>query len=161
MNYKLCTKCQVVKPVNQKHYYRNKQTKSGFASYCKVCMKFLIKKYYAAYPERANNSSKRWRDNNLGYYQKYYKNNALKRALNTRRYRVKNIEKAKARDKINTLIKLKKIIKESCQYLNGQCRGRLEAHHENYNNPLNVKWFCSKHHALADKVGRLVFKLNI
>lgn len=34
----------------------------------------------------------------------------------------------------------------------GSCKGRMEAHHEDYTAPLTVVWLCRRHHALLTKL---------
>lgn len=35
------------------------------------------------------------------------------------------------------------------------CGEKAQAHHEDYSRPLDVKWLCKKHHAIADKKRRI------
>ncbi len=48
----------------------------------------------------------------------------------------------RARGKLNHAITDKKIIRLSCEV----CGMKAEAHHNNYDKPLEVKWLCFKHH---------------
>ena len=50
-------------------------------------------------------------------------------------------KRIKARNILNHAIRDGKIKRLSCF-----CGKKAEAHHDNYNKPLDVKWFCFKHH---------------
>lgn len=51
-------------------------------------------------------------------------------------------KKANTRAYTHVLIKRGKILKEGCEV----CGSEAEAHHEDYNRPHEVKWFCRPHH---------------
>jgi hypothetical protein len=59
----------------------------------------------------------------------------------------RNPEKRKAHIAVANALRDGKLEKGPCQLTwSGSCRGRIEAHHEDYSKPLEVLWFCSKHH---------------
>ena len=35
-----------------------------------------------------------------------------------------------------------------CEQAGPDCKGYICAHHEDYRKPLDVRWFCSRHHRL-------------
>lgn len=53
------------------------------------------------------------------------------------------LRKKKARDAVNYAIRSGKMHKGACKYCG--CSD-VEAHHLNYNQPLNVVWLCKEHH---------------
>lgn len=57
-----------------------------------------------------------------------------------------NREKHLARMKIYYQVKIGKMKKGNCEYAN--CSNPVEAHHEDYSKPLEVRWVCKKHHEL-------------
>lgn len=63
-------------------------------------------------------------------------------------------KRAKARSILNHYLRDKKITRPKCQI----CGEKSEAHHDNYDNPLDVKWLCFKHHRLYHKIGNKVFE---
>ena len=66
-------------------------------------------------------------------------------------YRYKrNPIKIKARRALEYACKKGIIIKQPCEVCNDK-KSRIEAHHEDYGKPLEVKWFCPKHHREADR----------
>ena len=61
----------------------------------------------------------------------------------TKRYRQNNYFKIKARNAVQKAIKAGELEKGGCEV----CKSKnTEAHHDNYSKPLEVRWFCKKHH---------------
>ena len=38
------------------------------------------------------------------------------------------------------------LIPGNCARVSAECHGRIEGHHENYDEPLAVVWLCARHH---------------
>ena len=54
--------------------------------------------------------------------------------------------KARARWAVNDAKKLGRIAPGPCERASADCRGALEAHHDDYAAPLAVRWLCRRHH---------------
>lgn len=105
----------------------------------------------------ANNEYyKKWLLKNKNKVKKYQKEYQIKwRKLNNEtlnklqlEYKKRNKLKVKARYLLRSAMKFGKIEKSSfCENnLTSKCKGRIEAHHDDYDKPLKVKWLCRKHH---------------
>lgn len=145
MKTKKCFKCGLVKPVSE--FYEHSQMADGYLNKCKECTK---------------KDSRENRDRNLEYYREYdrnrfYKNGHRKRS---QKYNELNPIKAKAHTIISNAIRDGRINKpESCSIC-GKSDSRIEAHHSDYNKPLDVIWVCkSCHwdiHRLLNKMERAI-----
>ena len=175
---KKCSHCQGVKETTS--FHRNKSTKDGFQEHCKQC-----RAEHHLKPEVRENDIKRCRewviDNKQQHKRvsKIYRiKNSIKLAENKKEYYEENKEvllakqkeynerqlsdlvirkRYQARWKVNNARRDGKIQREPCNY--PDCKHietRIEAHHWDYNKPLEVVWFCAKHHKLADKIQRLI-----
>lgn len=148
---KTCIICQKNKPKTQ--FYKNKKHKDNLMSLCKSC---FILKY------KNNKASADYRSKNLDYFRKYsnkYSHTEKGKLLakkSRKKYYLKYKDRILCRSILNNAIQKGLILKQSCIYPNGKCRGRIEAHHWDYNKPLDVVWFCSKHHVLADKIQKFI-----
>lgn len=60
MKNKQCTKCKAVKSVSE-FYYKNKQLKNGYRSWCKVCESAALAARRKANPEKAKAISQRYK----------------------------------------------------------------------------------------------------
>ena len=58
------------------------------------------------------------------------------------RYRERNPEKRKARNAANNALRDGKLKRRGCEV----CGKRAQMRHEDYSKPLEVRWFCRKHH---------------
>lgn len=58
----------------------------------------------------------------------------------------RNPEKRKAHVAVSNALRRGKLVKGSCAQEGPDCSGRIEAHHEDYDKPLEVTWLCSRHH---------------
>lgn len=83
------------------------------------------------------------------YHSEYIKKWTLKNKHKILEYskkaRLNNPEKYKARYMLNSAVKSGVVKKEPCINCGDL---KSEAHHENYNNPIDVIWVCRKHHLL-------------
>jgi len=106
--------------------------------------------------------NKRWRENrnkrkekgvlnvtkmSREYYSKKNKEWSLSNREKIRDYareaKQRNPEKARARMLLNSAVKSGKILKCNCKVCGSV---KSEAHHPDYNNPLDVVWLCRIHH---------------
>jgi hypothetical protein len=76
------------------------------------------------------------------YNRKYRQAHMEEHAENVKRYRRRYPEKAYVAGVMSNAFKTGKLTKEPCE----MCGGDAEAHHEDYDKPLEVRWLCRVHH---------------
>src|SRR5690349_8591122 len=54
--------------------------------------------------------------------------------------------KLRARWRVKYAIGTGKLQRGPCEKEGDGCKGRIEAHHDDYSKPLDVRWFCQRHH---------------
>lgn len=126
---KTCNKCGIEKPIND--FYKCKSMKDGHLNKCKECTKKDVHSY------RKNNIEKiRAYDRERGNRQKpeYLVG-----------YREKYPNKYSAHNIVNNAIRDKKLFKKPCEVCGTE--EKIHAHHDDYLEPLNVRWLCSAHHS--------------
>lgn len=120
---KTCTKCKKQK----KEFWANQ-------NWCKECFSEYHKKAYKKNKAKHLEKQKQYRKT------KTYK---IKHRKDSRLNYKRNKEKVICRAKLNYAISTGKIEKKPCQVCGVL---KTEAHHDDYAKPLEVKWFCTKHH---------------
>lgn len=86
--------------------------------------------------------ARKWRENNKEK-KKAYDSAYKKEYYKTYNKRPLSILKHSCRKKTRYAVKTGKIIKGTCAVCNAT---KVEAHHTDYSNHLNVTWLCKKHH---------------
>ena len=74
---------------------------------------------------------------------------AHKRTEYSRTWRQKNPEKYKAQNAVNNAIRDRKLTKGTCEECGSE---EVEAHHDDYSKPLEVRWLCVKHHGFTRRI---------
>lgn len=127
---KKCRLCGQTKQIIE--YYEHPQMGDGHLNICKVCIKEGARK------RRLDPAH---REKILAY----------DRARGSRQdreylkqYRKKYPKKYKAHCLINNAIRDKRLFKEPCEVCG--TKERINAHHDDYAKPLNIRWLCSAHH---------------
>lgn len=130
---KICAGCGVEKPRDA--FYDGRRL-------CKTCLSLARKEEYWADPEaaraKARNqpSAKRfakyvreWREKNPGKQRAYYQ-----------RWAAKNREKQRAHSLVRNALRKGTLQRQPCE----QCGAteRVQAHHDDYAKPLEVRWLC-------------------
>jgi len=59
-------------------------------------------------------------------------------------------KKARARWATRYAIKTGRLVPGPCEMAGLECHGKIEAHHDDYRKPLDVRWFCRRHHLKID-----------
>jgi len=152
LHQKQCFKCEEIKSIDE--FYKHKQMGDGYLNKCKECTKKDVKNvrknrfdYYKNYDKQRNSlphrvkarrdyaQTERGKEVTRKSHEKYYK---------------KCPEKHIARIILNNAVRDGKIMKPlTCKCGN---TGRIEAHHEDYNKPLDVVWLCVPCHRSLHKV---------
>ena len=99
---KKCNKCKLEKELIE--FYKNKTSKDGYRSECKLCKNSIAKNYYKNNKEIFEKYSKDWRNNNKEYIKEYNKtyneNNKEYLQESSKKWRDNNKEAIKEKDKI-------------------------------------------------------------
>lgn len=72
------------------------------------------------------------------------------------RDKAKHYDKMRARWAARYALKTGRIRKGRCYLAGPDCDGQIQAHHDDYSKPLQIKWLCRSHHVAADKRMRSV-----
>lgn len=112
-----CTICKKQKPLTD--FHKKKRMKFGHSQRCKECHSDYNKSFFAV-------------RKGLGYRADYFK-----------KYRNNNILKISAKVKVRSALHNGTLVRMPCEVCNAI---KTEAHHDDYNKPLNVRWLCHKHH---------------
>ena len=134
---KTCSKCAVEQPLS--NFYKSKLGKGGLQSRCKSCIGATHRDWRKKNLDRRAQYISQWRKESGGEYIKsirqWEKNNPAKRRAHT------IVKSAKKRGLL---------IPKPCE----KCgEHKVEAHHDDYNKPLEVRWLCKRcHWALHSKL---------
>lgn len=91
-----------------------------------------------AYREQQKERYKQWADKNRGNPKRLQS-----RIRSAKTYYANHPEKAKAKRMVRTEIEAGRLVRQPCEVC-----GKLpvDAHHDDYSQPLKVRWLCRKHH---------------
>ena len=106
----------------------------GVPQRCKECHKAKVRAwYYRTLPERSAYEARRFKEpsrkENLLEYQ--------------RARRKRSPEKNRARNAVSNAVRDGRLVRKPCEVCGSVM---AQAHHEDYAKPLDVRWFCFKHH---------------
>lgn len=114
---KMCTKCRTDKETTG--FHKDRTRKDGLKNWCKECMKEF---YYM--------------------YRRTKRGKEAHRA-ESKRNRLKYPEREKTRQLTGSYIRSGRLIRKPCEVCSGL---KVDAHHDDYSKPLNVRWLCRRHH---------------
>ena len=126
---KKCFKCGDEKPLNE--FYKHSQMADGYLNKCKNCTKKDVhhRRHFTEARERILEY-----DRKRGNRQNY---------IDVKKYRELYPKKYKAHAMVNRAVRAKKLFKEPCEICGNI---NVNAHHDDYDKPLNIRWLCSVHH---------------
>ena len=125
---KRCFKCKKKKDISE--FYENKRMADGHLNKCIAC---------------AKNDSTKHRNNNIEKIRKYDRERGNRQTPEyLREWREKYPNKYKAHNMVNNAIRDGKLFKKPCEICE---KDNTRGHHDNYLEPLNVKWLCAACHS--------------
>jgi hypothetical protein len=130
---KTCFKCDTFKPLDE--FYPHPRMADGHLNKCKECTKRDVKTRYDEKPEMV-----------VAYERERARtpHRRAKAAEYLRTFRARYPEKNRARQLISAALRTGKIERRPCEACGST--DRVEAHHDDYSRPLDVRWFCFTHH---------------
>lgn len=136
---KLCIECGVEKDIAE--FYRHKQMADGHLNKCKPCIKAAVNAHRLANIDRFR-----------AYDRARAKNPARAKdaAAVTKRWRKADSRRLAAHNAVARALKAGKIEAKPCEWL-GCVSTETYAHHESYDKPLTLVWYCQPHHKARHK----------
>lgn len=131
MKKKRCFKCEKTLPLSE--FYTHWNMTDGRLGKCKECTKDDVRSRYIELGGRAEYEKARQRT----------PQRRTKKLEYQRRARARHPERNRARAKVGYAVRTGKIAKKPCE---GCGSPVVQAHHEDYSKPLDVKWLCFKCH---------------
>ncbi len=147
---KTCKDCGARKPLDG--FYKHPQMADGRLNKCKKCVKARVKRY-AAENSDVIKEKDRERDklpHRVEARRAYQKTEAGKAAMAraNKAWQDRNALKRAAHIIAGNAIRDGKLVKQPCEECGAK---KVEAHHEDYERPLDVIWLCRKHHIARHK----------
>ena len=147
---KIRTKCGKEKELTK--FSKCKRGKEGLQYKCKECCAKYNKKHYQKNREVIYERIKQYKQTEAGKEvhkiakKKYRQTEAGKEAERRycQNYRKQNPEKNIAHSVVNHLIRYRKLERRPCEICGSIIN--IDAHHDYYGKPLEVRWLCRKHH---------------
>lgn len=128
---KECCVCHAVLPISE--YYPYSKDKSRPMAYCKNCHKLRMRQATLKYADKRKAAR--------AIYRMRPKVKAREMATTKKMYSLYR-EKQLARMKVYNAVKNGKLKRLACW-----CGDiKVQAHHDDYNKPLEVRWLCRRHH---------------
>lgn len=113
--------------------YQVTEAMSNSGSYrCPKC----ASKYAVEYARKNREKKRQWNN-------KYSSSKSAERAKKTAAYRAKYPERYAAHNAVHTAIRNGTLVKQPCEICGSI---NAHAHHDDYKNHLDVKWYCHAHH---------------
>ena len=148
---KVCKACGCEKPATE--FTRKKPAKDGLQTCCKPCRAAEQRAYRLAHPEQVSETLRRYREKRSpGGNWLAKKTPEERRAIHRERSRKRRALyplQASAWRKVETAVKWGKLKRPAACEACGKA-GAVEAHHDDYTKPLDVKWLCDPCHGKAD-----------
>lgn len=98
----------------------------------------LQRECYHRGPEKALERTKDWNRRNRS------RKNATSQA-----WRERNKHRWAAQQAVRFMVLAGALERGPCEHAGPDCRGDIQAHHEDYSKPLDVRWLCAHHHRAA------------
>lgn len=147
---KRCPTCGETKPVED--FGKNRARRDGVGSHCRPCTNARTAAYAAKHPEKAKARGATWKMTHPGAaaakQRRYRTAHPETVALVSPHDRRIHPERVSARKKLHHALKTGRVIRpDGCE----ECSQpkRVQGHHPDYNQPLNVRWLCSSCHKLV------------
>lgn len=141
---KTCFKCGELKPLDM--YYVHKMMADGHLNKCKECTK-----KDTGEREKRKFQDPEWREKELDRhrekakrYREECKPSKEENKVTSKKWQQNHPTKRKAHNLASSAIKCGRLIKRPCEICGNL---KVEAHHDDYEKPLSVRWLCKTHHA--------------
>ena len=133
MTQKECFKCGETKPLDD--FYRHAQMSDGHLNKCKDCAKVDVRNHRLDNPERvrAYDNQRARLPHRKALRDKHY-----------RKFETHHPDKKAAHVALGNAVRDKRIQKRPCAFCGNN--SNLEAHHHDYEKPLDVTWLCRPCH---------------
>jgi ribosomal protein S27AE len=145
MNTKVCRGCKVEKAFSE--FKKKTPSKDGLEARCREC----FAKYYEANKERIRTRQRKaWKEFSIANSEKLrekgkamYSQSKEQRAEYRKAYKKEFAPKVHAKSLVKSKITKGEIMKQPCE----KCgEVKVDAHHDDYAKPLDVRWLCRRHH---------------
>ena len=142
---KICGTCKIEKTIGD--FCKRSASKDGLSAKCKACQSEYDKKR-AMNPDRVAarlayaktdagiESAKRAK-------KKYSDNHKDEATIRCREYRAKFPKKSRAHDMVAYAVRIGSLHRMPCEICGAD---GADAHHDDYDMPIDVRWLCPKHH---------------